>query len=366
MRLLIVESFYGNYLEKFYQKRPWLDSATSLECQAFLLEDRFDAPHIFEPVYNHDPDVRFVVFNDERCQRKWAVVNGLRTVNLEDILVAQIEEHRSEVVYWLAPQLRSRNLNDFLKGRVKKNIIWSAAPQTPNNYDGVDLVLSSHKQYLEHANEFGIESAYFTPSLDPQLVSYSANTFRPIDICFVGSYSPAHSKRNKLLEKLSELASKYRIVLGLMRPRPRRLSSIPFLSRFLNPSGKLPKNLQKISCGPVFGRDLYTLFSHSKIIINASVDLTVPFRGNMRCYEAMGCGACMLSDEGIYPQGMESGVTFVSYSDEDDMCLKVEKLLFDGDLCRSIGQKGAEMLSEHYSKPEQWIRFRALMEKLCG
>src|SRR5258708_36033204 len=40
-------------------------------------------------------------------------------------------------------------------------------------------------------------------------------------------------------------------------------------------------------------------------IFNGAIDMAEEDRGNLRCFEAMGCGALMISDRGRYPKGME-------------------------------------------------------------
>jgi hypothetical protein len=46
------------------------------------------------------------------------------------------------------------------------------------------------------------------------------------------------------------------------------------------------------------------LIGSSKIVRSGAIDMAGADRGNMRCFEAMGCGALLLSDEGNYPEGM--------------------------------------------------------------
>ena len=52
-------------------------------------------------------------------------------------------------------------------------------------------------------------------------------------------------------------------------------------------------------------------------MLNGAIDMAGPDRGNMRCFEAMGCGALLVSDVGNYPVGMEAGVTMETYASSD-------------------------------------------------
>ena len=51
-----------------------------------------------------------------------------------------------------------------------------------------------------------------------------------------------------------------------------------------------------------------------EIFLNGAVDMAGQDRGNMRCFEAMGCGSLLLSDEGNYPASMVAGDNLVTYS----------------------------------------------------
>ena len=42
-------------------------------------------------------------------------------------------------------------------------------------------------------------------------------------------------------------------------------------------------------------------------------------RGNMRCFEATGCGAVLLTDSGSYPEGFVDGETMLTYSSPDEI-----------------------------------------------
>jgi spore maturation protein CgeB len=146
-----------------------------------------------------------------------------------------------------------------------------------------------------------------------------------------------------------------------MHPRFRPWTNVRFLNRIPSPWPYLPSEIRRVSQGPVFGRELYALLSRAKIVFNASIDMAGSHRGNIRCFEAMGCGACMVSDEGIYPDGMVDGETFVSYNDSLHAVAALERLLAEPERARTIGRRAAAMLAERHSKEQQWQRFGELV-----
>src|SRR6202012_848162 len=70
-----------------------------------------------------------------------------------------------------------------------------------------------------------------------------------------------------------------------------------------------PPDVMAVARDPVFGRDYYAALSTAKIVFNGAIDTSGSDRGNMRCFETMGVGAMLLSDEGGYPEGMTDGET---------------------------------------------------------
>ena len=100
----------------------------------------------------------------------------------------------------------------------------------------------------------------------------------------------------------------------------------------------------------------------AKIVLNGAIDMTGDDRGNMRCFEAMGCGALLLSDEGNYPAGMIAGVNLVTYSSPEVMVKLIRKLLESDDQRSGIAKAGNDLISRDYSKTGQWERFISLVQ----
>ena len=100
--------------------------------------------------------------------------------------------------------------------------------------------------------------------------------------------------------------------------------------------------------------------SNAKIVLNVAVDMAGDERGNMRCWEAMGCGAAMLSDEGIYPEGMVPKAHFLTYGSVDEASKEIEDALADGSW-KEIAKHGHKMISTHYSKELQWEAFKNIV-----
>ena len=96
-------------------------------------------------------------------------------------------------------------------------------------------------------------------------------------------------------------------------------------------------------------------------MLNGAIDMAGKDRGNMRCFEAMGCGALLVSDAGNYPLGMMAGETMEAYDSAEGARRMISQCL--GDWPRSAGtaEQGRSQISNIYSKSLQWNHFTSLV-----
>ncbi len=323
-----------------------------------FLGDRFGACHFLKPVLDRETPAFFTNGDDEQVQRRWAQEQGMRSkVSLASILLAQIESHRTEVFYNLDPMRYQSDFVRSLPGCVRKAIAWRAAPSPGADFSAYDLVVCNFPSILEGYRQRGWHAEYFSPAHDPEMDSYAANTDRPIDVLFVGGYSRHHRKRALVLETVSSLRDKLNIVFCLDRSRLTRLAESPIGYFLPLASHCRPADIRAVSHAPVFGRELYKMISQAKIVLNGAVDMAGQDRGNMRCFEAMGCGSLLLSDEGNYPASMVAGENLVTYSAPNIALDLISQLLKSEDQRSGISVAGNAMISEKYSKALQWERF---------
>jgi spore maturation protein CgeB len=88
------------------------------------------------------------------------------------------------------------------------------------------------------------------------------------------------------------------------------------------------------------------------------------YRVNMRIFEALGCGAHMLSDEGIYPDGLKAGEHFSMYKDVAELEEKILYLLQHEQERKQVANAGSVVLRTNYSKEQQWQQFQQLVEQI--
>lgn len=328
---------------------------------AAFLDDRYNSLHFLKPVLSRDPNA-FVANGDYAgTQRLWARENGIRSsATLADILLAQIEAHRTEVFYNLDPMTYGDEFIPRLPGCVRRTIAWRAAPSKGKRFLQYDLVVNNFPAILAALRADGAKTAYFFPAHDPFMDQYAARQDRDIDLLFVGTYSRHHKKRQAMLEAMAALNGTINVAIHLERSKLTRLSETPL--GWVGPlrSHRRPAEIRRLAREPLFGRDLLDVISRAKIVVNGAIDMSGIERGNVRVWETLGCGAALLSDDGKYPEHMHAGIHFATYSSVQEVVEKA-RLLVQNDVERiAIAKAGHAMIADEYSKEKQWDAFERL------
>jgi Glycosyl transferases group 1 len=330
-----------------------------------FLHQRYGALHFLQPVLDGEETAFFTNGDDEILQRMWARQMGMpgRT-SLAGILLAQMEFHRAEVFYNLDPIRYDSEFARKLPGCVRKTVAWRNIPLPVADLGGYDLVVCNSASLLRTYVAFGWKAAYFSPAHDPVMDEYAGNQERPIDVLFAGGYSRHHMKRAAVLEAVAGLRDRYRIEFCLARSRLTRLAESP--AGYLPPLGKYrrPADIRSVSREPVYGRDLYALIAQSKVVLNGAIDISGEDRGNMRCFEAMGCSALLLGDAGVYPDGMRDGETLLAYSSPVEARELAKQVVKDWSRYAKTAERAHHVVSTLYSKQNQWSAFCRLVSSI--
>jgi hypothetical protein len=360
MRLFQNVGLYPSYLHRLNRIAAGCSSFETR--RSVLLADRFGAAHLLEPVLNGEAQAFFTSGNDEILQRMWAIENGLpRSAPLSDILLAQVEAHRTEVFYNLDPTRYGADFLARMPKCVKYRIAWQASPSPPSCLGLYDLLVCNFPTILARYKSSGWNAAFFSPSHDPAMDRRATNVERTIDVAFVGGYSRHHRRRAKVLEAVASLRHKRVLAFHIDSSRLTRLSESA-IGRLL-PLGKhrRPSDISAVARGPVYGLELYDILSSARIVLNGAIDMAGNDRGNMRCFEALGCGALLLSDEGHYPPGILDGLNVRLYRDASSAVSIVEELLENEPMRVNMALRGHEFVRTQHSKAIQWQHFQHLV-----
>jgi len=363
VRLFQNSGVYPAYLPRL--SRLSLDASSFAQKRAVFLADRFGACHFLLPVLDGDARAFFANGDHEASQRCWAAEQGLPAqTSLEDILLAQIEHHRTEVFYNLDPLRYGSSFVRRLPACVRHSIAWRAAPSPGADFEAYDRVVCNFPSILQAYQARGWKSAPFSPAHDPEMDPYAALARRTVDVLFVGGYTRHHRQRAEVLEAVAELRKRRRVVFHLDRSRATRWAESAVGRMLPLAQHRRPSALREVSTEPIFGRQVYEALAGARIVLNGAVDMAGQDRGNMRCWEAMGCGAAMVSDHGHYPEGMVNGQTMLTYRSATEAVQLIEGLLSEPERLAALAAAGNAMIRNRYSKAQQWQDFQKLIENI--
>ena len=87
----------------------------------WVLDSRYGSSHLLKPILDKDVSAFLAIGDTEVIQRRWAIENGLsKDASLEDILLSQIEQHNTDILYNLDPLRYDDSFVKRLPGCVKK------------------------------------------------------------------------------------------------------------------------------------------------------------------------------------------------------------------------------------------------------
>jgi glycosyltransferase involved in cell wall biosynthesis len=360
MRLFQLSGLNRSYRPRL--ARLTRDCSTFDAAMRVFAADRYIAVHFLKPVIEKSSDAFFANGDDDFSQRLWAKEHGMSDdATREDILLAQIEEHRTEIFYNLDPVAFGDALVQRLPGTVRRTVAWRAAPSGGAAFLKHDIIVNNFPSLLEGYRAQGARTEYFFPAHDPEMDFYAAAVDRPIDVVFVGTFSRHHRNRVAMLESVARLRDRMSVALHLDVSRFTRLAETP-----LGWAGPLRKyrrspDIRATVRGPVHGRDLLAVLGNAKIVVNGAIDMSSIDRGNMRVWEALGCGALLLSDSGNYPPGLADGAQYVGYGDPREVPDLIAALIADDERRKAVATEGHRTISTRYSKDIQWRRFQEIV-----
>ena len=126
---------YSAYLRRLTLSlcAPGVDSFESR--RSALIDDRYCSVHYLE---GQDGSDVFLLSNEDGvAQRAWANENGMKaSTSSHDILLAQIEAHRSEVFYTQDPGRYGPDFLSRLPQCVRVRVAWQSPPAPPGDLTG--------------------------------------------------------------------------------------------------------------------------------------------------------------------------------------------------------------------------------------
>jgi len=259
-----------------------------------------------------------------KLMRDLANIIWLNRINYEVKRIAEVfhpdlvlsikgEVIKPKTIEWIKEELRA------------KTALWY--PDDPRFFNSLvkhiapsyDYVFTASEKAIDMYKEIGCEKIHFLPfACEPTVhrrlsLSDEWNTQNNLDVVFVGTYTQRRSKLIKALEKAGIRVEIY------------------------GPYWKYFKRDINVHDG-IYGPDMVKVFNLAKIVLNIHVEDDLPYKVNMRVFEAAGCGALLLSDK---PYNLEKhfniGSEIVVYNSEDELVKAAKYHLNNNEEREAIG-----------------------------
>ncbi len=380
-KLLIVNTFYQNYIHYYYKKYPDIADKTYKEQYKHILINTSEMLTAYTNSFNIiGIETKCIVMNALPLQKSWLTEKGLKFRNSKTAILEQVKAYQPDAI-WLGNKglVDTRFINQIRKEVSKVKLIFSYYCSQYNNLDtpnfkALDFMLTCTPGFKENYEKEGIRSYLSYHAFDSRILSQVKETKKSTDLLFTGSLflgNGLHTERTMLIEEIlkqnieikiyGNLESKSKIyakkALYLVNKSMQLIKlgnlaqKLPYLNQFYDEHGLsyYSKELIKSMNAPVFGLDMLSIVRNSKITLNKHIAVAGEFAGNFRLFEATGMGSCLLTDKKKnLPELFEEGKEIVSYDSNED-CIEKIKWLQDHEKERKeialAGQK--RTLSSH-------------------
>ena len=355
---------YDPYIPAFENKYRVNENNYSFsELRNLLIKDGFAATYILKPALEgNEKDFFFTLWNYKTLQFKWAEENGLKTRNLDEIRLAQVEEFKPDVYYNFSPYYDNLVLEKILDKKGMISVCWNAMAGSgfPLFHEKYNLRITLFEPFIKFWKQHGYKSFLLPPAF-PDAWNNLNQTQKDIDILFYGQYNESFfTKRNMIVNELLawSILKGLSFKLHLQFPKLKK----PFINirGFRNYTRWIPvapKEIMNNALPPIYGGQLYETIARSSIVVNAFGNYNGMFKDNMRNYESIGCGAFLISEDGIYPEHFVPDNDFYTYRTTSDLFYKIEQVLSLPDKGFELTQKTRDKLKIIYSKEVQWNNF---------
>jgi len=350
MKIFLLADYYQAYLNAFYASHK-TEGLSYDQHQKLLFDDYFGS---FVSYYNHfkkrGHDVKLVIGNDAFLQNKWLAEHKISGSGLSkyDVVLRQVEEFAPDVFFMGSMfDYYGRFINRV--SQTTKNIFaWISCPYSERlDFSSIRCLISSNDLFVERFRVMGMNAELLRVAFDTEILS-ALDDKKTMDVCFIGGLSKkTHRSRVQGLELL--LANGIDIKTfgyGLRRP------FLPFGKPLLwNSYG-----------GELWGLEMYRTLNRSKLSLNFHIDVAQGISGNMRLFEATGCGTLLMTESAVNLDRLfQPGTEVVAYDNFSDLIEKVGYYLSHDTERERIAKAGQKACTERHSYDKRILDFEYIL-----
>jgi len=333
MRFLLLSTDYPDFLTWHYGAHPGLDQ------QPYEVQSLARAESLFSLADFYSSNLRKlgheawdVDVNNEPMQKAWGRQHDLRVDDagpwqfrlrrgfvpwatrtnsawFYDVLAAQIKFYKPDVLlsHWIG--LDSAFLRE-MKPYVGLFVGSHASPLRAGlDVSAYDLMLSVVDNFVDHFRRLGVKSERLRFGFEPHVLARFNCSERSIPVSFVGNLARAHASRLRWLNHVCE-----KVPVQVWTPALR----------------ELPRGSPIIRChrGVAWGAEMFHVLRKSRVTLNHHIDVAEAYAGNVRLFEATGCGSLLVTDwKKNLHEMFEPGTEVVAYRTPEECVEMVEYYL---------------------------------------
>lgn len=372
-KLFSVSSVYTGNLEAFYNQHPEVRQLSYEDHLNLLLNETTEFVGSYIRNFRKQGiDAVCVIANDNDLQKKWVKENRPKYDEEKDILFEQVKAYNPEILWienlsYTSKEWLNRVRRDIKS--IKLIVAYHCAPFNSKiivSLTAVDFVITCTPGLKMMIENLGKKAYLVYHGFDSDLmpgISESTGSYQN-DFIFSGSLISGgdfHNNRIKLIERILEENIDIGLYVNLEnRLKIRAKQSIYLLASLMKKlkMNVVVKNLKILEYGktkvnmyshslinqkrpPVYGSEMYNLFSQSKVVLNYHIGVAGDYAGNMRMFEVTGCGSCLLTDNKKNMNELfDTNSEVVVYDSIEDCISKVKWLLDHEDERKKIALSG--------------------------
>jgi spore maturation protein CgeB len=319
VRVLILDHYYGAFVDEVYTKDPNLGQRSFEEQYEQLSLGLFGETEFqVSALRSLGHEALFLPVNVAPLLESWARARAVRLRSrrgvrslvsrvrhsdwMGDAIESIVDTYQPDLLHVQCVNVLRPLLIERLRapGRI---IVGQTATPLPSWFhpDVFDLMLTSLPNYVDRFKQAGVAARYLPLAFDPSLARELASPGRDIPVSFVGSLSPLHERRIELLSKVSR-----EVPIDVWSlDQPSRKQSAWRLARFHQAA---------------MGREMYRVLARSQVTVNVHGEVAEGYANCLRLYEATGMGALLITEAAPNLAGLFTpGTEVVTYRDEVDL-----------------------------------------------
>ena len=315
-----------------------------------------------------DFEVIQLISNDLFLQKKWCHENGLiKDLTLENILYKQIVKENPDIIFFQNTHFLSKIFD-----KIKRYKFFFYDGTGENNIkiakDSIG-VLTCLKKSMIFYKKNEIKSLYMPHSFNKKIlekIKVKNFSSRKYDLVYSGSIdNKGHFNRVIFLNKI---AQEFNIRLYISDSRSYLKIILSIFYFFLTKGFTKTfdyifslNNLKKKSLSPVYGNEMYNVLANSKISINFHIENTKNEAANMRLFEVLGLGCCLITDYKDNLKDFFSDDEIITYKNTHEAILKIKEMLNNLNLAENFAKKGNERILRDHTSEKRWLTMREFL-----